>query len=216
MGRFELANTGTLFLDEVADIPFELQVKLLRVLQEQQFERVGGTRSIKVDVRIISATNQDLSQMVKENKFRDDLFYRLDVVSIKLPPLHERVSDLPLLIPQFMKLLNEKEGRKVKSFSATAMQMLFSYRWPGNIRELINVVEYAVAVSKGTILKPEHLPTKILDTLKPVSDFDHEPLSEKHTIQQALKDSSFKKGRAAALLGISYSTLYRKMLKYSL
>jgi len=216
MGRFELANTGTLFLDEVADIPFELQVKLLRVLQEQKFERVGGTRSISVDVRIISATNRDLSQMVSEKKFRDDLFYRLDVVSIKLPKLHERMSDLPLLIPHFIKMLNEKEGRKVKSFSAAAMQMLFSYHWPGNIRELMNVVEYAVAVSNGTILKPEHLPSKILDTLNPVNDSEHEPLSEKHAIKQALKDSSFKKGKTAALLGISYSTLYRKMQKYDL
>ena len=216
MGRFELANTGTLFLDEVADIPFELQVKLLRVLQEQKFERVGGNRSISVDVRIISATNKNLSQMVTEKSFRDDLFYRLDVVSITLPSLRERITDLPLLIPHFIEVLNEKENRKVKSFSAAAMQMLFAYHWPGNVRELMNVIEYAVAVSNGTILKPEHLPEKILSPLHPVEDSDFEPLSEKHTIQQALKDSSFKKGKAAALLGVSYSTLYRKMLKYKL
>ena len=216
MGRFELANTGTLFLDEIADIPFDLQVKLLRVLQEQKFERVGGTQSIEVDVRIISATNKELGQLVAEGKFRDDLFYRLDVVSINLPPLRDRMSDLPLLIPHFIDELNQKEQRNVKSFSASAMQLLFAYAWPGNIRELINVVEYALAVSQGTILKPEHLPEKILQSSQPENDADYESLSEKHTIQQALKESSFRKGKAATLLGISYSTLYRKMQKYNL
>ena len=154
--------------------------------------------------------------MVEEKQFRDDLYYRLDVVSIKLPPLRERISDLPLLVPEFIKRLNKQEGRNINSFSAAAMQMLFSYHWPGNIRELMNVVEYAVAVSNGTMLKPEHLPAKILNSSKAQLDPESEPLSEKHTIQQALKDSSFRKGKAAALLGISYSSLYRKMRKYHL
>ena len=126
------------------------------------------------------------------------------------------MSDLPLLIPHFIDELNQKEQRNVKSFSASAMQLLFAYAWPGNIRELINVVEYALAVSQGTILKPEHLPEKILQSSQPENDADYESLSEKHTIQQALKESSFRKGKAATLLGISYSTLYRKMQKYNL
>ncbi|MBU3914091.1 sigma 54-interacting transcriptional regulator, partial [bacterium] len=152
-GRFELADGGSMFLDEIGEIPIELQSKLLRALQEQTFERVGGTQSIHVDVRIIASTNRDLWQMVQEQKFREDLYYRLDVIAIKLPPLRERLQDVSLLITTFIEDLNGKEQRDIKSISANALQKLVNYSWPGNIRELYHVIEYAFAVGKGSILR---------------------------------------------------------------
>lgn len=215
-GRFELANGGTMLLDEIGEIPLELQSKLLRALQEQRFERVGGTQSIQVDVRIVASTNRDLWQMVQEKLFREDLYYRLDVVSINLPPLNERLQDVPILINAFIEDLNRKEHRQIKNVSADALQFLVNYNWPGNIRELYHVIEYAFAVGKGGVLRKQHLPEKITKTpdseptvLKPVQ-------SEKEMILRALEQTNFRKGKAAALLGISPNTLYRKRKKYNL
>jgi transcriptional regulator with PAS, ATPase and Fis domain len=216
VGRFELANKGTLFLDEIAEIPMELQVKLLRALQEQQFERVGGTETIQVDVRIIAATNRDLEQMVVQQRFREDLFYRLDVVKIALPPLQKRMSDLPLLVSHFIKQLNQRERRSVKDLSARAYQKLFDYHWPGNVRELYHAIEHAFAVSKGDILSKSHLPEKLLITATLEDELSLKPKSEKESIQLALEQSGFHKAKAAALLGISYVTLYRKIKKYNI
>ncbi len=215
-GRFELANGGTLLLDEITEIPLELQVKLLRALQEREFERVGGTSSIKVDIRIIAATNQNIRKMVEENKFRQDLFYRLDVVPIKLPPLQTRISDIPLLTTSFIDELNQRENRRVKNISADALQLFFSYAWPGNIRELYHVVEYAFAVSRGTVLLEKHLPDKLREFHSPTDIENTRYRTEKEAIFHALEQSNFRKGKAAALLGISYSTLHRKMKKYTI
>ena len=215
-GRFEAADRGTLFLDEIAEIPLELQVKLLRVLQEQEFERVGSTKSIEVDIRIVAATNQNLQKMVSEQRFRDDLFYRLDVISMKLPPLNDRLSDVPILATHFIEILNRKENRKVRNISANALRILLSYEWPGNIRELFHVLEYAFAVSKNTVLTEKHLPKKLTQLLAPSSQEVHKPKSEKEAILYALEKSGFHKAKTAAMLGISYVTLYRKIKKFNI
>ncbi|MBU2514857.1 sigma-54-dependent Fis family transcriptional regulator [bacterium] len=215
-GRFETANGGTMLLDEIGEIPIELQSKLLRALQEQKFERVGGTQSIQVDVRIIASTNRNLWEMVQEKKFREDLYYRLDVVSITLPPLRERLQDVPLLISAFIEELNHREQRDIKNVSSDALQHLVHYDWPGNVRELYHVIEYGFAVSKGNIIRKVHLPEKIIK--KSPSDVKHaEPVqSEREMILRALEQTNFRKGKAAALLGISPNTLYRKRKKYDI
>lgn len=216
-GRFELAHEGTLLLDEVSEIPLELQGKLLRVLQEQKFERVGGTKAVEVDVRIIAATNKDLWQMVQDHSFREDLYYRLDVVSIKLPPLRERLQDVSLLITAFIEKLNKREQRAVKNFSANAIQKLVRYIWPGNIRELYHVVEYAFAVSKGNVLNSAYLPEKVLKGTLGEAVASAPPIqNEKEMILRALEQTNFRKGKAAALLGVSPNTLYRKRKKYNI
>jgi DNA-binding NtrC family response regulator len=216
-GRFELADGGSLLLDEVGEIPLELQAKLLRALQEQRFERVGGIRPITVDVRIIATTNKDLWQMVQAKQFREDLYYRLDVVSITLPPLRERLQDISLLITAFIEKLNRTENRVVTNFSTSAMQKLINYPWPGNIRELYHVVEYAFAVSKGTLLKNADLPQKIRQSGEVPEKPPIPPAqNEKEIILRALEQSNYRKGKAAALLGISPNTLYRKRKKFNL
>ncbi|MCP4753636.1 MAG: sigma-54-dependent Fis family transcriptional regulator [Proteobacteria bacterium] len=216
-GRFELADGGSMLLDEVSEIPIELQGKLLRALQEQRFERVGGTKSIEVDVRIIASTNRDLWQMVQEQKFREDLYYRLDVVSIKLPPLRDRLQDVSLLITAFIERLNKSEQREVKNFSGNALQQLIHYTWPGNIRELYHVVEYAFAVSKGNQLHSAYLPEKLKKNTPYVVKENSIPVrSEKEMILRALEQTNFRKGKAAALLGISPNTLYRKRKKFGI
>ncbi len=215
-GRFELADKGTLFLDEVGDIPLDLQGKLLRVLQEQEFERVGGTRTIRVDVRIIAATNKNLQEMVHTRQFRDDLYYRLHVVPIYLPPLRERMQDIPLLVSFFIGELNLKERRKVQTIAPDALHLLLNHSWPGNIRELFNTIEYAFAVSEGAVLHQNHLPRSILDNPNAGGDEPALPMNEKELILQALQQANFSKPKAAALLGVHRTTLYRKIKKYGL
>ena len=216
LGRFELAYKGTLFLDEVGDISLELQGKLLRVLQEQEFERVGGTQTIQTDVRVIAATNKDLQKMVQEQQFRDDLYYRLHVIPIHLPPLRERVQDIPLLVSSFIERLNKKENRNVVNMNPDALRLLLNHNWPGNIRELYSSVSYAFAVSSGIVLQKKHLP----DTIREIDVTRHPelkpPKSEKDLIVQALQQTHFNKPKAAALLGIHRVTLYRKLKKYGL
>jgi len=152
LGRFEAAHRGTLFLDEIGDLPFELQPKLLRALQEQRFERLGGTRTIQVHVRVIAATNQDLWQMVQEGKFRADLYYRLNVFPITLPPLRERQDDIPLLATHFVRTFAERQGKSIEHIPHEVMEILKSYHWPGNIRELQNFAERAVIMTSGSVL----------------------------------------------------------------
>ncbi len=214
LGHFELANGGTLFLDEVGEIPLELQGKLLRALQELAFRRVGGTKSIAVDVRIIAATNRDLLQMVEEKSFREDLYYRLDVLSIQLPPLRERVQDIPFLVNAFIRELNVRDQRSVSQAHPEAIQVLLQYNWPGNIRELYNVIEYAFAVSQGQILRLEHLPEKLKHLI--ITKNTPPPQNEKEAILRALEQANYRKNKAAALLGMSYVTLYRKLKKYDI
>ena len=159
-GRFELADGGTIFLDEIGDIPLDLQVKLLRVLQEREFERIGGTRSMKVDVRVLAATNDDLNGAVAQGLFREDLYYRLRVIEIHLPPLRQRCEDIPLLASHFLAKFNRENGRHLQEFTPGAMQLLCSYPWPGNIRELENALEHAVVMAdlEATTLEAEFLP----------------------------------------------------------
>jgi len=164
-GRFELAHSGTLFLDEIGDISGAVQVKLLRVLQQREFERVGGTKTIKVDVRVVAATNSDLEQLIKDNKFREDLYYRLQVIQITMPPLRKRVEDIPLLAAQFLHKFNGENGTAVETFSSEAMMHLLSYPWPGNVRELENVVERCVVMAdhNTSVLDAALLPAVIRD-----------------------------------------------------
>ena len=164
-GRFELAHGGTLFLDEIGDISGAVQVKLLRVLQQREFERVGGTKTIKVDVRVVAATNSDLEQLIKDNKFREDLYYRLQVIQITMPPLRKRVEDIPLLVAQFLHKFNGENGTAVEAFSSESMMHLLSYPWPGNVRELENVVERCVVMAdhNTSVVDAALLPSVIRD-----------------------------------------------------
>jgi DNA-binding NtrC family response regulator len=215
IGRFEHASGGTLFLDEVGEIPLDLQVKLLRALQERSFERVGGVNAVNVDVRIIAATNKNLHEMVQQGTFREDLYYRLDVVSIKTPALREHIQDVSLLISFFIEELNQKEERDVIDIDPEILQILNGYAWPGNVRELFHVIEYAFAVSKdSTILCPEHLPEKVISIL----DYEEEtsPKSEKELILDALIKTGYRISKTASILGVSTATLYRKRKKYSI
>jgi nitrogen regulation protein NR(I) len=163
-GRFELANGGTLFLDEIAEIPVSMQVKLLRALQEQQFERVGGIKTINVDIRLVAATNRDLKKSIADGAFREDLYYRLNVVHVQLPPLRDRPSDIPLLVEHFVQKFNVKLVRKVTGFEQEAMEHLLSYEWPGNIRELENVVERCVIFADDGDVGMQHLPAEVRES----------------------------------------------------
>ena len=167
IGRFELAHKGTLFLDEVGDIPLELQPKLLRVLQEQEFERLGSTRTTRVDVRLVAATNCDLAQMVAEKRYRSDLYYRLNVFPVHIPPLRERPEDIPLLVRFFAQNFARRMKKRIESIPAEAVQALSSYSWPGNVRELENFIERAVILSKGSELEIPLSEIKLSATAKP-------------------------------------------------
>ncbi len=215
IGRFELAHQGTLFLDEVGDIPLELQPKLLRVLQEQEFERLGSTKTIKVDVRLVAATNRDLASMVGENRFRSDLYYRLNVFPIVLPPLRERSDGIPSLVRHFTQQFARRMGKRIESIPATTMDSLVKYPWPGNVRELQNVIERAVILSSGPALQVP------LEDLKPVGG--QVPAAaitlvdaEREHIVGALRKTGWVVGGpkgAAAVLGMKRSTLQNKMKK---
>ncbi len=231
IGRFELADTGTIFLDEIGDISLSTQVKLLRVLQEEEFERVGDAKRVKVDVRIIAATHKDLIQAIQAGEFRPDLYYRLRVVPIYLPPLKERREDIPLLIDHFLAKFNREFGRKVMDLSAEALSVLLNYHYPGNIRELENVIEHAMVLCTGPTIQLEHLPmdirnfrmddegeaipifrkkTRVAAGPPPVAD---DPLkhSEREAIIRVLDQSNWNYGEAARRLKKSRVTLWRKM-----
>ncbi len=215
VGRFELAHGGTLLLDEVGDIPLELQGKLLRVLEEQAFERVGGTKTIPVNVRIVAATNRNLEKMVQEKLFREDLYYRLNVIPIDLPPLRERLQDVPLLVSFFMEGLNQKNKRQVKHISSEVMQQFLRYKWPGNIRELYNALEFAYAVSRGAHLQSKHFPSVIFKHTRS-RNTPALPKNKKELILHALQQANFDVAKAANILGIHRSTLYRQRKRYNI
>lgn len=221
-GRFELADGGTIFLDEIGDITPLMQVKLLRVLQEREFERLGGTKTIKVDVRIIAATNKDLSEMVKKEKFRQDLYYRLNVVPIKLPPLKERREDIPLLVEYFLLKSSSISGKSKKNMSQEAVEKLMYYNWPGNIRELENVIERCVVIKHGELIELEDLPEYIIsykeDNEETVSYKLNSAVdtAERETILKTLKECNGNKTKASEVLGISRRSLHRKIIKYNI
>jgi len=215
IGRFETADKGTLFLDEVGEIPLELQVKLLRVLQEQEFERLGSTRTIRVDVRVVAATNRDLAQMVEEQKFRSDLYYRLKVFPITLPPLRERVEDIPALVRHFAQKFALRMKKRIETIPAEAMKALQAYAWPGNVRELENFIERAVILTSGSDLRA---PLSELKSLSPSSNGSPKTLedAEREHILKALREAKWTiggSGGAAAKLGMKRTTLQSKMQK---
>jgi two-component system response regulator HydG len=215
-GRFELADTGTIFLDEISEMPLSTQVKLLRVLQEGEFERVGGTQTLKVDVRVIAATNVDLEAAVAAGRFRKDLFYRLNVINLRIPPLRERPEDIPLLALHFLDKFCLANNRPAMGISPEAMSVLKSYHWPGNVRELQNVVERAVALCQGNMVELADLPDE-LRRHSPADDHITLPVGasleeiERLAILQTLKRTGWDKELTARLLGIGLATLYRRL-----
>lgn len=217
-GRFELADGGTIFLDEIGDLPISTQVKLLRVLQERSFERLGGKETISVDVRIIAATNRNLEEEVKNRRFREDLFFRLNVISIKIPPLRERKEDIPYLLDFFLKKQRAKTGKDVR-FSERAIHALLRYEWPGNVRELENVVEKCVTLSQGGLIDVKDLPLSIQGEGEDRINFNLSDVvteAEKEHIIRILKITKGNRTKAAQLLGISRKTLWEKIRIYGI
>lgn len=220
-GRFELADGGTLFLDEIGDLPLSIQVKLLRAIQEKEFERLGGLKTVKSDVRIITATNKDLEKAVKDGNFREDLFYRLNVVQINLPSLKERKEDIPDLIKYFLKKSSDISGKPLKSITPEVLTILLNYKWQGNIRELENVIERCVVVTSGLTIEVSDLPEKLQDYTESGSRSDsvldnYVDNAECRIIQKALKECQGNRTKASELLGISRRSLHRKIIKYQL
>ncbi|MBL0712221.1 MAG: sigma-54-dependent Fis family transcriptional regulator, partial [Desulfosarcina sp.] len=215
IGRFEQADGGTVFLDEIGEISLSAQIKLLRVLQTHQFERLGGEATLSVDVRVISATNRDLLQEVKNGNFREDLYYRLKVIPITLPPLRERRNDIPLLARYFLKRFAADQGKPIEDFSTEAMRMLLDYHWPGNIRELENTIEHAVVLAKGGAIEIPDFPASLRE-LEGRATASAQSMSENEArlLQDVLEECQWNKKKAARLLGISRNTLYRKLKKY--
>jgi DNA-binding NtrC family response regulator len=220
-GLFEEADGGTCFLDEIGDISAAMQAKLLRVLQEHEIKRVGGTDTIKIDVRIVAATNKNLEELVEEKKFREDLFYRLNVVTIHLPPLRERAEDIPLLADHFLRKYMGENKKNVSQISPEAMEFLLTYGWPGNVRELENVIERSVTLSHRSVILPDDLPRRIRAERK--GDLaqtlpSHLPLAEleKMYIQKILEEAGGNKKKAADILGIDRRTLYRMAARFGL
>ncbi len=226
-GRFELANGGTLFLDEIGELSHDMQVKLLRVLQERKFERVGGSEEVEVDIRVVTATNKDLQQEVEKGNFREDLYYRLNVVHIQLPPLRERREDIPLLIAHFMDKIRAENNLSRKTISPEALEFFSGYEWPGNIRQLENVVERCMVMASGEVIDVADLPPEVKDDetqLKNALDLLPVELNladtldklEAALIRRALARADFVQVKAAELLGISKSLLQYKLRKYGI
>lgn len=225
-GRFELADGGTLFLDEIGEVSPTVQVKLLRVLQVGEFERLGGTKTLRVDVRLVAASNKNLLEAVEKKTFREDLFSRLNVITITLPPLREREGDIPLLAHHFLEIFKRKNNKDIKGFTPEAMEIMLHYHWPRNVRQLENAIERAVVLSKGNFIIPEDLPPEIVEAVqgsKKQKDFliDEKTISiplgtpleviERKVIEETLRHSRGNKNLASKILGISARTIYRKI-----
>lgn len=224
IGKFKHADKGTIFLDEIGTAPQSLQVKLLRVLQELQFEPVGGVDTISVDTRVILATNEDLEQAVAESRFRQDLFYRINVINLELPPLRERLSDIPKLAEYFLRNTLEETGKSIDGFDTRAIQALQQYHWPGNVRELQNVIERAVLLGKGNVIQADDFPGHLSQSVpSPMSQSNgtqslKEALEgpERQIILQVLKQFNWNRNATADALGINRTTLYKKMKRLGL
>lgn len=229
-GKFELAHNGTVFLDEIGELPPHTQVKMLRVLQEKEFERVGGTKCIKVDVRILAATNRNLKQLVEEGRFREDLYYRVNVVNIKIPPLRERMEDIPLLVNYFLNKASRKFNKEISGITHGAMAALRNYQWPGNVRELKNILEQGVVMSRSPAILLEDLPLPgngemmpgketgkagvNLDGVRTLKEIVSEV--EKQVILKVLNENNWNRQDTARALGLNRRSLYAKMKEYSL
>jgi transcriptional regulator with GAF, ATPase, and Fis domain len=221
-GRFELADKGTIFLDEIGDLSPSVQVKLLRVLQEQQFERLGGNQTIQVDVRVIAATHRELPSLMREGKFREDLYYRLNVIPIHLPALRERKTDIPLLVEYLLERFAAKGKGRAVSVSPRAMSVLMDQDWPGNVRELENAIEHAMVCSRGGVIEPEAFPRSAVG--RQADHAEHgkrvralaSAADERDRLLRALEASRWNRGLAAARLRIDRTTLWRKMRRWSI
>jgi two-component system response regulator HydG len=218
IGRFEAADQGTILLDEIGDLPLSTQTKLLRVLQEQEIERVGDHQPVPIDVRLISATNQDLNILMDEGKFRNDFYYRIGVIPIIIPPLRQRLEDLPLLLNTFLERGRLKSNKEIKGMSTEAIDLLFSYHWPGNIRELINVIDYSFVICPGGEITPEHLPVNFRNRSDLNTTDKRRQYSEdrRQQLLDALHQSGENKSEAARILGISRVTLWKQLKKYKI
>ncbi|MBF0627295.1 MAG: sigma 54-interacting transcriptional regulator [Magnetococcales bacterium] len=242
-GRFEVATGGTIFLDEIGDISLSMQTRLLRILQEKELERVGDSRTIRVDVRVVAATNKNLAEQIRLGRFREDLYFRLNVVEINVPPLRQRIEDIPLLVNHFIQKFNRKYEKSIVGVQEGVMEMFSQYPWPGNIRELENAIEHAFVICRLNTIRIKHLP-KNLVVQRPCADptaieFEAEPAeeeslpppcpitaattaatppngSEKESLLRALEEAQWKKKKAARLLGVSRSTFYRKLEKFGI
>jgi DNA-binding NtrC family response regulator len=223
-GLFEAAHGGTIFLDEIGELPLGVQVKLLRVLENREIKRIGSPEPLRVDIRVIAATNRILPNMVSEGTFRDDLYYRLNVGAIHLAPLRERVEDVEPLVGHFTAICNEKLGRSIAGVSPQVLTILMRYQWPGNVRELANVIERAMVVAKGSVILPEHLPPHLFEARTPAPQSGESTrlpelsleAAEREQILRALQASGGKRIEAARLLGLSRRTLYRKLDRYGI
>ena len=235
IGRFQLADGGTIFLDEIGDISLETQVKLLRVIQERTFEPVGSNQTIRSDVRIIAATHQNLEKLIAQGRFREDLFYRLNVISLTLPPLRKRVEDIPELVQHFLKVSGEKAGKRVLTVDAEALRALEAYAWPGNIRELQNVIERSVVMSESSSIRAEDLPVEVLHqkpsrpilldtpsaktslpTMSVARKTQTRKEQERARLTDALERCNGNKAEAARSLGMPRSTFFSKLKKHGL
>ena len=216
LGRFALADRGTVFLDEIGDVSPALQVRLLRVLQERSFEPLGSTRTVKVDVRVLAATNKHLADLVREGSFREDLFYRINVLPLRIPPLREREGDIPLLVEHFMERFNRLQGKQISRMAPEAMALLLKHSFPGNVRELMNIIEHTFVLCPGEVILIEHLP----DHLRPAREAPRPPRSmaeaEARVISQALARNDHNRSTTALELGMHKTTLWRKMKKLGL
>jgi len=220
MGRFEAAHGGTIFLDEIGDIPPATQVKLLRVLEEKEIERVGDHQPIAVDVRILSATNKDLERSIAEGRFREDLYFRINVFPLTIPPLLERMEDVPLLVEAFIRQNNQRSGKTIEGLSPDAMQAILGYHWPGNVRELRNAVEYAFVLCPAGWIRPEHLPQRVArrGPAPPASaaapDASFNPARD--TLLEALRQTGGNQSQTARLLGVSRVTVWKRIKKFGI
>ena len=219
-GRFELANGGTIFLDEIGEINQNVQIKLLRVLQDKKFERVGGEETIEVDVRVVAATNKNLLEEIKKGNFREDLYYRLNVVHIEVPPLRERKEDIPLLVADFIKTCAKENGKNIDGIDNKTRSILYNYDWPGNIRQLKNCIESAVVMCQGNIITVDDLPPGIVtgnesDSIKIPLGITMEE-AEKIIITENLAANNGNKSKTADILQIGRKTLHRKLEEYTL
>ena len=220
LGRFEAAHGGDIFLDEIGDVPLSIQVKLLRVLETKQFERVGDHRPLSVDVRIITATNKNLEDLIAEKKFREDLFFRINVIPIHLPPLREHLDDIPLLLNTFIIRLQSSTGKRISGLTSEAMARLVAYHWPGNVRELKSALEYAFVIAEEGLIDSDQLPQQIATSEKgrKKESFlpDYGDQAEKKALIEVLRESKGNQSQAARILGVSRVTVWNRMRKYGI
>ncbi len=224
IGRFEAAHGGTIFLDEIGDISPTIQVKLLRTLEEKEIERVGDNQPIKVDVRVLSATNKNLEVLVSQDRFRDDLYFRINVFPINCPPLKERVSDIPKLVQNFIRIFNDRSGKSILGMTPEAIEKITSYEWPGNVRELRNAIEYAFVLCSSGGIGVDHLPPKIVDTLpecieppiESVPRRSKDSLAKRAALIKALRKARGNRSETARILGVSRVTVWKQIKKYKI